>query len=344
MRAARPAGSSAVVCLVSSFLACASARDVDSAPTPARATLSAPVSELSAALEAAASAPAAPTCAALSAGMHRVDAPTGAIHVAVPENATTCSPIYVALHGSGSSVLGVCARLAPLTKIVAGDSAPAVMLCPTGNLPYDDGVADWMGPAEARALHLDRALEHAATLLGLAPQNGSAQQGVPAVALLAGFSRGGFLARDLAYLRPGRYERLLLIGAAFMPDVTRWKESGVLGAIFAAPDFDGAATTMRHAALRTAASGLPSRFVSLGPHWHDLPEGSAQRLEESLRWSLAGANAVVGGAALGSAAGRAGATGGGPGAAHAMARDATALAPPSTFLAPATRSAPLSSR
>jgi hypothetical protein len=66
---------------------------------------------------------------------------------------------------------------------------------------------------------------------------------------------------------------------------------------------------MRNAALRTAASGLPSRFVSLGPHWHDLPEGSAQRLEASLRWSLDGASAALSGAALGSAAGRAGAVG-----------------------------------
>jgi hypothetical protein len=114
----------------------------------------------------------------------------------------------------------------------------------------------------------------------------------------------------VAYLRPGRYERLLVIGSAFVPDAARWLDNGVASAIFAAPDFDGAATTMRHAALRTAASGLPSRFVSLGPHWHDLPEGSAERLEASLRWSLDGASAALGGAALGSAAGRAGAMGG----------------------------------
>jgi predicted esterase len=300
MFAARRAGFAAAACLASAVFACASAHEPAHVAARLRPGLGSAASVGGAALGHAGARQAQPACRALAPGMHAHDAPTGTIHVAVPENATTCSPIYVALHGAGSSVLGVCARLAPLAEVVAPESEPAVMLCPTGNLAYDDGVADWQGPAEARAAHLDTALEHIAGALGLrAPSE-------HAIALLAGFSRGGFVARDVAYLRPGRYERLLVIGAAFVPDVARWLDSGVARAIFAAPDFDGAATTMRHAALRTAASGLPSRFVSLGPHWHDLPEGSAERLEASLRWSLAGASAALGGAALGSAQGEPG--------------------------------------
>lgn len=305
MRAALRAGFAPALCLVSAALACASPRE----PSPARAHASfgEHASELARllgrALASEASRAAEPRCRTLVRGMHALEAKTGPVHVAVPDGATTCSPIYVALHGAGSSVLGVCTRLAPLTEIARPEREPAVMLCPTGNLVYDDGVADWQGPIEARAAHLDEALAHAGRALGLeAP-------GERPIALLAGFSRGGFLARDLAYLHPGRYERLLIIGSAFVPDVARWRASGVLGAIFAAPDFDGAASTMRHAALRAEASGLPARFVSLGPHWHDLPEGSAARLEESLRWALGGASAAAGGLALGRAAGRAGAVG-----------------------------------
>ncbi len=301
MRAALRAGFAPALCLVTAALSCASPREAP--PSSAKASLSELARDLGGALAHDASRPAPPRCRALSPGMHALEVTTGTVHAAVPENATSCAPIYVALHGAGSSVLGVCARLAPLTELVRPQSGPAVMLCPTGNLAYEDGVADWQGPTEARAAHLDEALAHAARALGLEAPNERP------IALLAGFSRGGFLARDLAYLHPGRYERLLIIGSAFVPDVARWRASGVLGAIFAAPDFDGAASTMRQAALKAEASGLPARFVSLGPHWHDLPEGSAGLLEESLRWSLGGASAATSGVALGRAAGRAGAVG-----------------------------------
>jgi predicted esterase len=101
---------------------------------------------------------------------------------------------------------------------------------------------------------------------------------------LIGFSRGAFVARDIAYARPGRWKALIFIGASFIPDAARLKASGIRRVVMAAGDYDGARPTMQRAAALLHASGLPARYISLGPIAHALPRDLERILREALGW------------------------------------------------------------
>jgi predicted esterase len=176
------------------------------------------------------------------------------------------------LHGMTSSPSRTCAR------VEAASDMGMVVLCPTGNVDYGDGTADWTGDGEVKAAHLDRALAAGLAPLSLAP---AAERGD----VLMGFSRGAFVARDVAYERPGKWSGLVLIGAALMPDAEKLRGSGIRRVVLASGDFDGAKRTMVAARAKLCAAGMPARFVGLGPVWHALPEDSMARLEGALAWA-----------------------------------------------------------
>ncbi len=183
--------------------------------------------------------------------------------------------VLTMLHGMTSSPKRTCARVASAAE------AGMVVVCPTGNVDYGDGTADWAGDAGAKAAHIDRALTAALAPLSLAP---AAERGD----VLMGFSRGAFVARDIAYERPGRWAGLVLIGAALVPDAEKLRTSGIRRVVLASGDFDGAKRTMLAARGKLCAAGIPARFVSLGPVWHALPEDTMQRLEGALAWARGG--------------------------------------------------------
>lgn len=150
------------------------------------------------------------------------------------------------------------------------------MVCPTGNGRCGQW-ADWAGSGETKARHLDQVLaeleEHYRPHLAEPGQD-----------ILIGFSRGSFVARDVAYARPGRYRGLIFIGAAFTPDADRLKASGIRRVVFAAGQYDCARPTMQLAAARMNAAGLPSRYVNLGPIYHQLPADLETILRAELAW------------------------------------------------------------
>jgi pimeloyl-ACP methyl ester carboxylesterase len=169
----------------------------------------------------------------------------------------------VALHGACDTPEDLCAALAGLTSLP--------MACARGNASCEHGGLDWAGPFEARA----RAV--GASAPGLATGD---------TALLVGWSRGAYLARDLVLEGRARPRALVLLGAHVRLDAAALRAAGVRRVVFASGEHDGAAGAMRSATTRLVAQGFPARFVSLGPVWHQLPRDLARRLAPAVAWAL----------------------------------------------------------
>jgi predicted esterase len=180
------------------------------------------------------------------------------------------TPVFTMLHGMCGTAEDICAYTRAIT------ATRGFLVCPAGNARCGDA-SDWRGDGAEKSAHLDRALEAAETALDL-ERSGSRGD------VLIGFSRGAFVARDVAYQTKGRWVGLVLLGAATIPDAERLRAAGIRRVVLGAGDYDGAMKTMRAAALRLTEKGLPARFVSLGPIYHALPRDLEQRLGASLDW------------------------------------------------------------
>lgn len=179
------------------------------------------------------------------------------------------SPVLVMLHGMGMDPGPTCDFWpAP----VRGD---AFLVCPRGNGTLA-GASDWVGPTSTRVAHAQAAIDDATTRFGdfVSPRG---------VTVLAGFSRGAFLARDLVYAGHGA-RSVVLLGAALSPDPARFAAAGVRRVILAATRYDGAYATMKAATARLVAGGVAARFVDLGLMGHGLPADLAERLAEPMEW------------------------------------------------------------
>lgn len=201
-----------------------------------------------------------------------ISTPRGSVVWVTPRRgAAATSPARVTfLHGMCMDPRRTCDRVIGL-----GDGH-AALACPTGNSVCGGG-ADWAGEVEAKAEHLDAALDAAWSHAGAKGRGAD---------VLVGFSRGAFVARDVAYARPGRFRALVLIGASMLPDASRLAASGIRRVVLASGDFDPARRTMERAARELEAQGVPARFVPLGPVGHALPRDVAARLAAPIAWAL----------------------------------------------------------
>lgn len=183
------------------------------------------------------------------------------------------APAVIMLHGACSSARDTCATL--------NDAAHrrTWLVCPEGNAACGPGYRDWTaGPIE-RAAFLDAILDE----LGRREPGRFAAH---APHVLIGFSRGAFVARDLAYLMPGRFRAVMLAGAATLLDRAQLERAGVRRVIMASADHDGARPTMVLAANVLAYRGFPAKFVGLGPIYHWLPADFGAHVERVLPWLL----------------------------------------------------------
>ncbi len=150
------------------------------------------------------------------------------------------------------------------------------LVCPEGNQSCGSA-RDWSGTPADRAAYLERVL---AELARLYPEHFDAD----ARHVLVGFSRGAFVARDVAYASRGRYRALVLMGAAAQLDLAKLKANGITRMVLASGDFDGARRTMQLLAHRANTAQLRARFISFGPIHHALPADLGRHVEGALAW------------------------------------------------------------
>ncbi len=182
----------------------------------------------------------------------------------------TSPPLFTMLHGMCGTGADICGFSAGLT------SGRGFMVCPSGNDTCGDA-SDWRGDGGEKARFLADSVGSARDLLGLGLDRSRGD-------VLMGFSRGAFVARDVAYESKGEWVGLVLIGAATLPDADKLEAAGIRRVVLASGEFDGAKKTMVAAARKLCSNGLPARFVSLGPIYHALPTDLAERLGPSLDW------------------------------------------------------------
>lgn len=179
------------------------------------------------------------------------------------------APLLVMLHGMCGDGRGVCEFWNR-----AGRQA-SWLVCPNGNAVCGSA-SDWRGDGETKARYLDGVIAELATQQGTLVTDHDD--------ILAGFSRGAFVARDVAYARPGRFRGLVLLGAALVPDPKRLLRSGVRRVVLGAGDFDGARPTMQRASRVLQQGGVEARYVSLGRIPHALPHDLEHIMRDALAW------------------------------------------------------------
>jgi hypothetical protein len=183
-------------------------------------------------------------------------------------------PLITVLHAMCLSAEDNCTFLRPLAD------GRGMLVCPIGNAVCSDGSATWEGAAAARAAYVRESVTSAERALEEAPDPARGD-------VLFGSSRGAYVARDVIYEGPdGRWTGLVLVGAEIALDPVKVRRAGVRRVLLAAPDFDGAAATMRRGQAALCRAGIPARFVSLGPHPHGMREDSPGILAESMDWVM----------------------------------------------------------
>jgi hypothetical protein len=187
-----------------------------------------------------------------------------------PRSRAGALPLTVALHGKDMDPLDLCEGWSDEAR------AGSWLVCPAGNATSSQAF-DWGGTVEERLVALDTQLAAVEAVYGPLVDHERGD-------VLVGFSRGGFLARDLLYAGRARFRGVVFLGAAVRLDPVRLRAAGVRRVLLAAGDQDDARSTMQHTALRLAALGMPARFVGLGPIAHVLPKDLDRIMRDALAW------------------------------------------------------------
>ena len=175
------------------------------------------------------------------------------------------------LHGACCDPQSTCERLA------AALPEGIELQCTTGNVECVGGGFDWRGDGEAKAAYLEQ-------LPGLLQTAETTPNGDN---LLIGFSRGAYVARDVALARPGRYSALVLIGATIALDVPALKAAGIKRVVLAAGEYDSSFKAMQRTRDKLALNGIEARFVPMGKIFHELPKDAGLRLRDAVAWASA---------------------------------------------------------
>lgn len=188
-----------------------------------------------------------------------------------PHDKAQHAPSLIMLHGMCSGAAFTCDFWSE------GARSSSFLVCPTGNSTCGEGYADWGGPTDVRVASVESSLDAAEAEIG---ERLDHDQGD----IIAGFSRGAFLARDYLYATRRQFRGAIFLGAAVSPDPKRLRDAGIVRVVLGSGDLDGARSTMEHAAEKLTAAGIPAKFIRLGPFGHNLPENLAEILEPEIAW------------------------------------------------------------
>ncbi len=195
------------------------------------------------------------------------------IEVYPPSNGQPGAGMVVFLHATCMDPGPVCDLLGNAAR------TGSFLVCPSGNATCA-GAPDWHGPAADKSAFLARDLAKVEARFGkyLARDD-----------TLIGWSRGAFAARDILYDDLGRgvvsrFSGLVIVAADVGPDPVRLRAAGIRRVLFAGGDRDGARVAMQRSAAKLAAAGIVTRYDSLGPIGHWLPDDFEARLAPGIAW------------------------------------------------------------
>jgi predicted esterase len=151
------------------------------------------------------------------------------------------------------------------------------LVCPRGNAPLGEGKM-WAGGYATVAPNVHAALDAAAATLG-------GQLERTGGGTMMGYSNGAYFAVQIAQSEPGKWTSLVLLSMRLELDAARLRAAGVRRVVLGAAEKDAAREAMQASTDRLLATGLPARFVSLGPGGHELPSDIAARLCDSVAWA-----------------------------------------------------------
>jgi predicted esterase len=196
------------------------------------------------------------------------------IEVYPPVEPRPSAPLVVFLHAT-------CMDPRPVCDLVGKSAREGTFLvCPSGPSTCF-GAPDWHGTGEVKSAFLTSALDKVEQRLGKYVAHDDT---------LIGWSRGAFAARDILYADVAagaapRFTSLVLIAADVTPDPDKLRKAGIRRVYFTAGDQDGSRGTMKRAADKLAAAGIPARYASLGPIGHWLPDDLDARLAPGIAWA-----------------------------------------------------------
>ncbi|MEO7331375.1 MAG: hypothetical protein ABI193_22560 [Minicystis sp.] len=195
------------------------------------------------------------------------------IEVYPPTDGQPGAGMVVFLHATCMDPRPVCDLLGNTGRV------GSFLVCPSGNATCA-GAPDWHGTGAEKAAFLaqDLAKVEARFNRYLAHDD-----------TLVGWSRGAFAARDILYDEVARgvtphFNSLVIVAADVGPDPVRLRAAGIRRVLFAGGDRDGARIAMQRAAVKLAAAGITTRYDSLGPVGHWLPDDFEARLAPGIAW------------------------------------------------------------
>jgi predicted esterase len=187
-----------------------------------------------------------------------------------PADTATSKPAIVFLHGMWAGPEDSCGFFE------RGATPFGFLVCPRGNASFGAGTM-WAGTSADAARSIRTALLAAEAL---APGRLDRSHG----GTLIGYSNGAYFAAEVAYAQPGRWAGLVLLSMKLDLTAARLHTAGVERVVLAAAEQDGARAAMAETAARLSASGLPTRFMSLGPGGHELPRDISARMCDAIAW------------------------------------------------------------
>jgi predicted esterase len=186
-----------------------------------------------------------------------------------PADPSTSKPAIVFLHGMWASPEDSC----PSFEKAAVPFG--FLVCPRGNAPLGQGKM-WAGSYADAARSIRAALAAASVLApGKLDQAGGT---------LLGFSNGAYFAAEVALREPGRWTGLVLMSMKLDLDGAALRAAGVRRILLAAGDQDESQPSMQSLAQRLSASGMSTRFMSMGPVGHAFPADMGDRMCDALSW------------------------------------------------------------
>jgi predicted esterase len=189
--------------------------------------------------------------------------------VIFPARVSGPRPITVVLHGMCGEPARTCSHFAEQV------TESANLICPRASQRCAGGGVSW--PQAGFAQAVEAAVTRAKAAL---PEPADDEHG----RTLIGYSLGAYRALDIAQSTPGKYPRVMLIGANVSLDQKRLVENGVLRVLLSAGGWDMMHDPMRREAARALSVGIRARFLDLGPVGHAFTPSFAGYLPGALSW------------------------------------------------------------